>query len=220
MGQIEVARKTRKAKAKPERIVHYVAMEGSVTERKYFDALIREYNLRNVILLRKAKTRSSPSDVIKRLERQIGKKTNDHGEKLEEHYWAVFDTDRRSISTLRNAAERASKKKIGIAASNPCFELWLLLHFGSLADMKGLEGSAAAGGCKNVTDYLRRRFDRSYEKSSFDPSKYVDRIAEAIKNADASDTQGKDAWMDSVGSRVYKLVERVLESADFSPSNT
>lgn len=214
-----MARRKLNSKALRKRKVLYVAMEGSVTERKYLDALIREYNLRNVILLGKAKTRSSPGDVIKRLERQMRTRANDHSEKLEEHYWAVFDTDRRSISTLRDAAERASRKKIGIAASNPCFELWLLLHFGSLADMKGLEGSAAAGGCKSATDYLKRRFDGSYEKSNFDPSKYVEQIDEAIRNAKASNARSKDSWIESVGSRVYKLVDCALESADSSPNN-
>ena len=213
-----MARKSRKIKAKQQRTVFYVAMEGSVTERKYFDALISKYDLRNVYLLKKSPTRSSPHDVIKRLDQQAKKRKNDHGNILDEKYWAVFDTDNRPIRTLRQVASKAARKKYCLAVSNPCFELWLLLHYGSLANMKGLEGSAATGGCESTIAYLKRRYDKTYEKSTLEPSEYVERVAEAINNATASDSDEDDAWMASVSSRVYKLVESIIESAT-SPNN-
>ena len=213
-----MARKSRKLRAKSARTVFYVAMEGSVTERKYFDAVIKEYNLRNVHLLKRPKTRSSPHDVLKRLEKEISKRKDDHGIALDERYWAVFDIDSRPIEMFRSVAARAARKKIILAASNPCFELWLLLHFGSLSQLSGLEGSAASGGCDRVIDYLRRRFDKDYDKSSFNPSKYVEKINAAICNGKASDSSDDDAWMNSVVSRVYQLVESIVNSAP-SPNN-
>ena len=213
-----MARKSRKSEAKPTRTVFYLAMEGSVTERKYFDAIIKNYGLRNVYLLRKSRTRSSPSDVIKRLEQQMRKRKDDHSAILEEYYWAVFDTDLRPMETLRQVASRAASKEIQLAASNPCFEIWLLMHFGYLKQLSGLEGSAAIGGCKAVTDYLKRLFDQKFDKSAFNPSKYIEQIDAAVNNANASDSDDDTAWMTTVGSRVYRLVE-MLRDYPSSPNN-
>ena len=42
-------------------------------------------------------------------------------------YWCVFDVD--DHATLARAVALASPNEINIAVSNPCFELWLLLHY-------------------------------------------------------------------------------------------
>lgn len=208
-----MARNSRHTKAKPKRTVFYVAMEGSVTERKYFDALIRKHNLRNVRLLKKRKTRSSPLDVVKRLEQQMRTNQGDHGNFLDERYWAVFDTDRRPTELLRSMASRAGKKKICLAPSNPCFELWLIFHFGPLTQMRGLQGGATTHGCGAVSKYLQDRFDSTYDKSAFDPEKYIEKVDAAVSNAHASDTSEADAWTKEVGTHVYKLVESIRNTA-------
>lgn len=41
--------------------------------------------------------------------------------------WAVFDRDEHP--DVENAIKRCRAKKVGIAFSDPCFELWLVLHF-------------------------------------------------------------------------------------------
>jgi hypothetical protein len=44
-----------------------------------------------------------------------------------EQVWCVFDVDEHT--RYREAVEQAIANKLLIAVSNPCFELWLLLHF-------------------------------------------------------------------------------------------
>ena len=212
MGEIAMARKSSQTWPKEKRSVFYVALEGSVTERKYFDALIKAFNLRNVYMLKKTKTRSwQPNDVVKRLEREMRKRNDDHGDTFEEEYWAVIDTDDRSLDSLQEVASRAANKKICIAASNPCFELWLLLHYVALNQLSGVEGSVATGGCDKVIEYLKRHFDGNYDKSAFNPSKYTQKLTEAISNATISDPHYDDAWMTNVCSHVYKLVESIID---------
>lgn len=213
MGKVAMPRKKRKRKVSRTRKVFYIAMEGSVTERRYFDSLIKKYNLRNVYLLKKPKTRSSPTDVIKRLEKQMRNRRDDHGVSLVEKYWAVFDTDLRPIETLERVAAIAARKQIHLATSNPCFELWLLLHFGALRQMRGVEGSAATGGCDKVIEYLKRKFDQNYDKSTFNSPAYMQKINEAIYNASESDSDDVDAWMNSICTRVYKLVQSIIDSS-------
>ena len=50
-------------------------------------------------------------------------------EEKAEHTWCVFDRDHHTQHQLNQAKQLAEKNKIHIAFSNPCFEIWLLLHF-------------------------------------------------------------------------------------------
>ena len=44
-----------------------------------------------------------------------------------QHVWVVFDKD--DFDTFDEAIKLASENEIEVAWSNPCFELWVLLHF-------------------------------------------------------------------------------------------
>ncbi len=46
---------------------------------------------------------------------------------LYDEVWCVFDVDRHT--RLPDAIQQASAVSIDLAISNPCFELWLLIHF-------------------------------------------------------------------------------------------
>ncbi|MDO5287754.1 MAG: RloB family protein, partial [Actinomycetia bacterium] len=51
-----------------------------------------------------------------------------------DEYWCVFDVEApKPHGDLRKALEGAKGGRIRLAVSNPCFELWLLLHHGSQA---------------------------------------------------------------------------------------
>jgi hypothetical protein len=43
--------------------------------------------------------------------------------------WCVFDVDENTDDQLQKAKKEACKNRIGIAISNPCFEIWYYLHF-------------------------------------------------------------------------------------------
>ncbi|MHB8189962.1 MAG: RloB family protein [Ferrimicrobium sp.] len=47
-----------------------------------------------------------------------------------DEFWCVFDVEwPRNHLHLRDAIEQARQSGIELAISNPCFELWLVLHF-------------------------------------------------------------------------------------------
>ncbi|WP_316959620.1 RloB family protein [Streptomyces sp. TRM68367] len=91
------------------------------TERQYLQGL-REH-LRNpavsVVVRGKA---CSPAQLVAyaRRQRNIGKGDFDE-------VWCVFDVDQ--FVDVAEAAVAARRAGIRVAVSNPCFELWLLLHF-------------------------------------------------------------------------------------------
>jgi len=46
-----------------------------------------------------------------------------------DYYWLVFDKDDNSGDDIQQAISIAEKNKIRWCFSNPCFEIWFLLHF-------------------------------------------------------------------------------------------
>jgi len=78
--------------------------------------------------------RSAPQHVLDRLEEYI--KEFEFGEG--DQFWLVCDMDHWSdpshISNLTGVLQKCRHKGIQVALSNPCFDLWLLLHFSDAPD--------------------------------------------------------------------------------------
>lgn len=94
-----------------------------------------------------------------------------------DEFWCVFDVECPvQHPGLSDVARRAEQEGIGLAVSNPCFELWLALHF---KDHTGWLTTEAA--CK-----LRRRLDKSKDKG-LDPSRYLPLRRDAWQRAEQLD---------------------------------
>ena len=201
-------RHSRKGVSPAKRII--VATEGRETEPLYFGKLKELRELRNLSIVGRKATRSTPVDVVKSLINFQNNKINQvrKGDEL----WAVIDHDQHDIDA---AIKRARKSKIPIqfADSNPCFEMWLIMHHGALSQHRGLEGAAGTGGCAKVVDYLKRHIDNNYNKCNYDAAKYVDLIATAIQNAESADTEPHDPLINNIGSRVYRLAQAIIDSS-------
>lgn len=171
--------------------------------------------LRNVLILRRKTTRSTPVDVVKRLIQYQKQSQNVVTEGDE--FWAVIDHDRHDLQAALKHAEK-SRFPVRFVDSNPCFEIWLLLHHDSLQAHKGLAGCAEAG-CESVIDFLERRFEPQYNKAKYDAAKYIDLVAFAIANAKFADFNPETRWLNQVGSRVYRLVQSIIDSSPNNPRN-
>lgn len=208
-----MGRKVREGKVRKQRRVLYVSMEGTHTERKYFDSVIEHYNLRNVRLLKRKTSRSSPSDVLKQLDRQKGTRKQVHGVELYEAYWAVFDHDNLSSDSIERAFAEANRKGYRVADSKPCFELWLLLHHGSRGEFKGLEASGDQPACLPAQKHLENK-DLTYnrdKKGAYKADEYMSKINTAIRNAKEIDKGPSKKPLDRLASRVHRLIEFMKE---------
>lgn len=192
--------KAKSAKGKPKRRI-FVATEG-VTEYIYFNKLKRELRAGNIDVL-KSTSKTSPDRVLQRLKKH---KPKDGDIRTIDERWLVIDKDDHDLNTIFSAQDR---KKFLFADSNPCFEMWLMLHCRPLDKMRGLEGSTAVGGCDKVIDELRKRIEPNYQKTNYKVSCYVERRETAIQNAEKTDKDRHAAWMNNVGTRVYKLAESI-----------
>lgn len=103
--------------------------EGRVTEPAYFQDIRRAE--RGIIELEIVPV-GAPKKVVERAvemknaaERQARLRQDVNLQY--DHVWCVFDVDEHPL--IAEATQQAQANSIDLAVSNPCFELWLLLHF-------------------------------------------------------------------------------------------
>ena len=195
-----------------------IASEGKDTERIYFKALAKEYSNPRVhvhILERSEaeQNNSSPEHVLKQL--------NDYKEQYaleaDDELWLVVDKDRWTEAMLSHVAmECAQDNYMHMALSNPCIELWLLLHLvdvSLLTPEEQLQWLENRRKSKNTDPYLKVRLRKemgSYHESAYDVQMLIANVETAIKRARTLDKNPADRWPQTLGTRVYLLAESVM----------
>ena len=109
-----------------------VVCEGTKTEPQYIDALAAEPDVRDVaavhIRQEGADEGAVPLTLVKRAIQIQVRAEKESGEVDE--VWCIFDVEwPTNHPHLREAVSLANEHGIHLAISNPCFELWLILHF-------------------------------------------------------------------------------------------
>lgn len=195
-----------------------IASEGKDTERIYFKALAKEYtNPRvHVHILERSKdeqNNSSPEHVLKQLNDYKGHYELESDDEL----WLVVDRDRWTEAMLsRVATECAQDNFMHVALSNPCIELWLLLHLIDATLLTPEEQQLWMENrrkSKNADPYLKVRLRQemgSYHESSYDAKMLIEHVEVAIARAKALDKNPADRWPQTLGTRVYLLAESVM----------
>jgi hypothetical protein len=175
-----------------------LATEGAETEPQYFALFNSKTTTVNVKCL-KSSTDSAPVHVLKRMERHLQRNKLKSGDAA----WLVVDKDQWTEEQLAQLHAWANKnEQYGLAVSNPGFELWMLLHFDDGAGIENLRQ------CK---ERLKRRLP-NYDKGHIETSKLIPGIPDAIARARRKDTPSCTDWPHSIGTTVYRLVEKLLES--------
>ena len=108
---------------------------------------------------------------------------------------------------------------MNMALSNPCFELWLLLHLEDATSLTPEEYKMWLENrrkSKNADPYLKVRLRQklgSYHESSYDAPALVVNVETAIERARRLDKGPDDRWPQTLGTRVYLLAESVVRGA-------
>ncbi|MBE9247852.1 RloB domain-containing protein [Dolichospermum sp. LEGE 00240] len=110
-----------------------IACEGSKTEPIYFNSIrneLRSPTLEIIVLRNQGKT--DPGNIIEILIEKRQQMKDEKRWTTNDAAWAVFDGDEhieKSRTSWENAINKANSQKINLAITNPCFELWYLIHF-------------------------------------------------------------------------------------------
>ncbi|HEY4459456.1 MAG TPA: RloB family protein [Pseudonocardiaceae bacterium] len=114
----------RRTASRPERRTIVVFCEGEASEPDYINALKRLPAIRDntAIDIEIDPTQGVPLTLVERAVERVGDDEVDE-------CWCVFDVEwPRHHPNLRRAIGLAEKHGVRLAISNPCFELWLILH--------------------------------------------------------------------------------------------
>jgi hypothetical protein len=183
-----------------------VVCEGKVTEPEYLTALARDCRALIALDLSIERGAGTPMSLVERAAALSPRKRRKRAESFEkrDEIWVMFDRDEHPY--FIDAINRAQSVGVGVAYSNPCFELWLALHFESWDRPMSRHA---------MQDHIRKRFpqyDRTKAKTI--PFKY---FAEFVEQAEAravtlcSNRNNEGDTCGNPSTTVYCLTRRIRE---------
>ena len=181
-----------------------IICEGKATEPSYLQGLKKMEQVRLVEVIVDSEGGTPKTLVERAASRMKAAKKAAQGARDEnlryDEIWCVFDVDEHP--KLMDAKQQAEAHHIEIALSNPCFELWLLLHFKD--QTAWIHRHDAQSACRAQLKEFEKRIDFA---------KIRDRVDVAIQRA-----ARLEDWQESRGSQgenpsttVHKLVQRLKE---------
>lgn len=191
-----------------------VATEGIKTEPRYFDALALLYasSRTHVWVLERLESASDPQRVLNQLREFRRVYRLNPSDEL----WLVIDLDRWTPQMLSEVTSQAVQIGVRLAVSNPCFEIWLLLHHRALSDYDPLVLDEFQQNNKDGTS--RSRLEREliaivgeFNKANLNTDGYIPYADKAIQNAELADTSPDERWPQEVGTHVYRLAKHIVE---------
>jgi len=190
---------------------YFIATEGNKTEPRYFEylksKLIKPTKIQ-ILIVKGGASESSPDRVLEHAKTEILKAKKENRFFAQDEVWIVCDKDDWSSDKLdlitRWCREKSKKEQRHFALSNPCFELWYLLHF-----------ERGDGLLDTPHDCLNRlkKYHPEYSKSEC-PKFTLAQTKAAIDRAKIKDNNtclSEDAWPKTPGhTTVWRLVEQFL----------
>ncbi len=112
----------------------YIVCEGKRTERGYFEEIRKSLRLPTVRVRVEHADATDPLSIVRAAIEYRQDRKDERAWTKEDTTWAVFDGDEHRDANpdrWNDAIQIAQSKDIRLAVSNPCFELWYLLHYRS-----------------------------------------------------------------------------------------
>ncbi len=175
-----------------------VATEGKETEKQYF-GMFKSTRIKVEILATTEDGKSSREYVLERLDKF--KERYDINE--DDMLWLVSDVDRWGDKKLSDVCSQARQRGYYLAISNPCFEVWLTLHFEDI--------NTEDRTCDNFKARLRTILG-SYNGSNLNISAYKPNTKDAVNRAKNLHPSSQQDWPPTLGTHVYRLVEILQKS--------
>lgn len=182
----------RRPPARRSRPLILVVCGAKRTESQYFTGLRDSLDSRavDIVITHHAK---APGQVVTYARDYAQRSTKDFDE-----VWCVVDVDE---FELREAEADARRCGIELSVSNPCFEVWLLLHH--------VDCRAALARCAAARDRMKRHVP-GYDKTKLDFACFAGGVTDAVARAKALEPTGAN-WAKNPSTSVWRLVEKMTE---------
>lgn len=171
---------------------YLIVTNGKVTEKEYFERLVDLYGLRGRVVIDKGAAGRDPKTLV---ERAADLKAKEDKEARKERFdswesvWAVTDVDGFSMFA---AQQLARQEAVGLAVSNPCFEVWLIDHMIACPEF-----CSETKACEKKAQELGVTCSRGKKSKSLEKSKAIgfpitkERVDKALQNAQGHNSDRK-----------------------------
>lgn len=205
--------------------LYILSFEGERTETKYFEdfrnsEVFNDSGLIETIPLKRAKNTGTDPFSVKKL---LKKAKDDFSFKATDEFWLIIDRDHwesiHKISFELLVEECNKEENFFLAMSNPCIEIWLILHLKDIADFSKEEQdkiyeNAKISNSKNHIDIVLSELQgRGYNKIP-NTKLFLPLTTTAIIRAKNLDNL-EEVYPSRIGTHVYKLIEKLIK-----PSST
>lgn len=197
-----------------------LSFEGETTEPCYFEDFrtspyFNDSGLIEVIPLKKADNTGTDPISVKKL---LKKAKNEFSFKKTDEFWLIIDRDhwetthKHSFDSL--VIDCKAEKNFYLAMSNPCFEIWLILHLKDISEFTEdeqlaiLENKKVSIRKNHIDAVLGELQGKGYKKKA-DPKIFLPLTGIAIERAKALDMMEED-YPTKIGTHLYKLVEKLI----------
>ncbi|WP_426004177.1 RloB family protein [Paenarthrobacter sp. NyZ202] len=187
--------------------------EGKVTEPEYFTD-VKDRLRDDLIQVRTVGGVGDPLQVVEhavRLKRdalKVAKQQRDDNLSFD-HVWCVFDVD--DFTRIPTALSLAKREKINVAVSNPCFEVWPLLHFTYTTAY--LSSEEAAERLRVYMPDYDKSLDCSLLRGNFQKARA------AAKKLDTEHEKNGSPSRHNPSTQVWSLIDAIIASAISSGVN-
>lgn len=189
--------------------VFLVATEDTHAPEQYFRALA--FRRVKVFILPTEDGRSAPGHVFDRLRAAFESAKERKEVQPNDEFWLLLDTDHwikgTNLPGLLDALQQAQKAGFRFAMSNPCFELWLLLHHEEIVP------GTTFGKCAEVEARLRaalKGYNKGNVKAEHFPRESITTAIQRARSLEAHPDSPGGYWSEKAGTRVYLLLESVM----------
>lgn len=198
----------------------YIAVEGILTEKIYFEKLALEYkNSRTkILIIPRESTDSSPEFIFDNL---IEKLPN-YDDIISDNVFIVIDRDQWPQKIMSKVEKSCYEKGYKFIVSNPCFELWLLLHYEDISTFDQstkelIKKNKKVTKAKNAKKYIEKSLSDiagGYNKTNETSiAKFIPLVNIAITNAEKMNppSLSERGWPDKLCTQVHFLVEEIMK---------
>jgi hypothetical protein len=199
-----------------------LAYEGEQTEKKYFSVLrnsdlFNDSGIIEIISLPRPKRVGTDPLSVKTV---LKTAKSEYRFKDTDEFWLIVDRDHweeKHNHSFDKIVEDCEKEgNMFLALSNPCFEIWIILHFKdpkeiSEEEFSGILLNEKVGSKNYVSEYIAKILEqgRGYNKNP--PSHLMlPKTKIAIERARGLDISG-EKYPKVVGTHVYKLIEKLIK---------
>lgn len=199
----------------------FIACEGKKTEYQYLRGICEnriqlQINplIEIVLVEHDDSTSSNPSKLLEQVKEDV-KKSDSYSKDIDK-VCLIVDRDRKSfkLRQYNEVVTKSEEENYSLFVSNPCFELWLLLHYSDLKEYRKQEllENKKNGSRSFVSACLKDKLKGSYSKSNLNFNRdFMNNIDIAVKNSQIYE-QNLVKLENNLGTNIGLLIRELKKS--------